>query len=243
MSHDIQLSFEFKTISGNHVTADFTGGDVTSDGGLLLLREPTDRMGIVDRLAAVIPDTRHRSYVRHDITTLLYQRILQIVCGYEDADDCDDLRIDPGFKAACDRLPSREHLASQPTMSRFENALSLKDVYRIAESLIEQFIVSNDTPPKAIILDIDDTDDTTNGAQLLSLFNAYHDTNCYMPLFTFEGPSGKLMSNILRPCKRLTAKKLRSIIKRVVKRLRRVWPSMDIIIRGDSHFATPELYA
>src|SRR6056297_1494606 len=158
MSQDNQLSFEFKTISGKKVTADFTGGDVTSDGGVLIMRELIDRTGIIDRLAEVIPDTRHPSYTRHDITTLLSQRILQIACGYEDADDCDMLRTDPGFKAACDRLPSDDDLASQPTMSRFENALTSKDVYRIADVLINQFIASYDTPPEAVILDIDDTD-------------------------------------------------------------------------------------
>lgn len=241
MSQDAQFSLAFKTISGKTVTADFTGGDVTSDGGVLLLRELADRMGIVDRLAAVIPDTRHPGYTRHDIATLS-QRILQIACGYEDADDCYDLRIDPGFKAACDQLPSGAHLASQPTMSRFENALSSKVIYRIADTLIEQFIATYNTPPEAIILDIDATDDPTHGAQQLSLFNAYHDSYCYMPLFIFNGLSGSLITSILRPGKRPTDKEVRSIIKRVVKRLRTAWPSVDIIIRGDSHFATPELY-
>lgn len=243
MSQDNQLYLAFKMISGKTVTADFTGGDVTSDGGLLLLRELADRMGIVNRLAAVIPDTRHQSYVDHNIATLLNQRILQIACGYEDADDCDDLRVDPGFKAACERLPSGDNLASQPTMSRFENALSSKDVYRIAGALVRQFIVSYDTPPDALVLDIDDTGDITHGAQQLSLFNAYHDDYCYMPLFIFEGRSGKLITSILRPGKRPSGKEVRSIIKRVVKRLRTAWPSVNIIIRGDSHFATPELYS
>ena len=242
MSQDTQLSLDFKTISGKHVTADFSGGDVTSDGGLLIVRELIGGMGIIEHLADVIPDARHQSYVRHDIKTLLSQRILQIVCGYEDADDCDDLRVDPGFKTACDRLPSGEDLASQPTMSRFENALSMKDVYRIADVLVQQFIASYDTPPDSIILDIDDTDDPTHGAQQLSLFNGYHDTFCYMPLFIFEGMSGKLITSILRPGKRPTGKEVRSVIKRVVKRLRKAWPSVSIIIRGDSHFATPELY-
>ena len=242
MSQDSQLSFEFKPISGKRITADFTGGDVTSDGSVLLLRELASRMGIIDRLAEVIPDARHQSYVHHDIATLLSQRILQITCGYEDADDCDDLRIDPGFKMACDRLPSGEDLASQPTMSRFENALSSKDVYRIADALVRQFIASYDTPPEAIILDIDDTDDLTHGAQQLSLFNAYHDDYCYMPLFIYEGVSGKLITSVLRPGRRPSGKEVRSIIKRVVHRIRTVWPSVGIIIRGDSHFATPELH-
>jgi hypothetical protein len=243
MTQNNQLSFEFKTLSGKTLTADFTGGDVTSDGGVLVMHELVNGTGIIDRLMEVIPDTRHPSYVRHDIKALLTQRILQIACGYEDADDCDALRTDPGFKAACDKLPSDDDLASQPTMSRFENALTSKDVYRIADALINQFITSYDTPPEAIILDIDDTDDPTHGAQQLSLFNGYHDDYCYMPLFIFEGKSGKLITSVLRPGKRPNGKEVRSIIKRVVKRLRNAWPSLGILIRGDSHFATPELYA
>lgn len=171
MREDTQLSLRFKMISGKRVTADFTGGDVSSDGGVLALREITDSIGIIDRLAEVITDFRHQSYVLHDNKTLLKQRILQIVCGYEDANDADDLRTDPGFKAACDRLPSEGNLASQPTISRFENALTPRDIYRIANVLVDLFIASYDTEPKAIILDIDDTDDPTHGAQQLSLFN------------------------------------------------------------------------
>lgn len=243
MTKDTQLSFEFKTISGKKVTADFSGGDVTSDGGVLIVRELANRMGIVDRLADVISDTRHQSYVHHDTKTLLIQRILQIVCGYEDADDCDALRTDPGFKAACDRLPSGSDLASQPTMSRFENALSSKDVYRIADVLVSQFLSSYTTPPEGIILDLDDTNDPTHGAQQLSLFNGYHDEYCYMPLFIFEGMSGKLVTSILRPGKRPGGKEVRSIVKRIIARIRKAWSSVGILIRGDSHFATPELYA
>jgi len=243
MTQDNQLSFEFKTISGKKVTADFTGGDVTSDGGVLIVRELVNRMGIVDRLADVVSDVRHQSYVRHDAKTLLAQRILQIVCGYEDADDCDALRTDPAFKAACDRLPSGSDLASQPTMSRFENALSSKDVYRIADVLVRQFLSSYATPPEGIILDLDDTDDPTHGAQQLSLFNGYHDEYCYMPLFIFEGTSGRLITSILRPGKRPGGSEVRSIVKRVITRIRTAWPKVGILIRGDSHFATPELYA
>ena len=231
MTKNNQLSFEFKTLSGKKLTAAFTGGDVTSDGGVLIMRELIDRTGIIDRLAGVIRDTRHPSYIRHGFKPLLTQRILQIACGYEDADDCDALRTDPGFKAACDRLPSDDDLASQPTMSRFENALTSKDVYRIADALIHQFIASYDTPPGEIILDIDDTGDPTHGAQQLSLFNGYHDEYCYMPLFIFEGVSGKLITSILRPGRRPNGKEVRSIIKRIVHRLRTVWPNVGIIIR------------
>jgi hypothetical protein len=243
MRENTQLSFEFKMISGKSVTADFSGGDVTSDAGVLVLREVADRTGIIDHLADAITDHRHQSYVRHDLKNLLQQRVLSIACGYEDANDANELRIDPGFKATCDRLPSEDDLASQPTISRFENALTARDIYRSAEVLVGQFIASYETSPEAIILDIDDTNDPTHGAQQLSLFNAYYDEYCYQPLFIFEGRSGKLIASILRPGKRPGGKETRAIIKRVVHRIRAAWPKVGILLRGDSHFATPELYA
>ena len=243
MREDTQILLEFKGISGKRVTADFSGGEVTSDAGVLALREVPDRIGIIDQFTDAITDNRHQSYVRHAMKTLLQQRVLQIACGYEDADDADDLRIDPGFKASCNFLPSEDDLASQPTISRFENSLTSKDIYRIAGVLIEQFIASYKTAPQAIILDIDDTDDPTHGVQQLSLFNAYYDEYCYQPLFIFEGTSGRLITSILRPGRRPSGKETRAIIKRVVRRIRGVWPKVGILIRGDSHFATPELYS
>jgi len=242
MMKNTQLSLKFKTISGKKVTADFTGGEVTSDAGVLPLREIIEKIGIIEQLADAITDTRHQSYVKHEITTLLKQRILQIACGYEDADDSDDLRMDPGFKASCNRLPSENDLASQPTMSRFENTVTARDIYRIAEALVNQFIASYDTPPEGIIFDIDDTDDPTHGAQQLSLFNGYYDEYCYMPLFIFEGISGKLITSILRPGKRPGGKEICAIIKRIVKKIQAVWPNVGIIIRGDSHYASGLLF-
>jgi len=243
MKEDTQLPLEFKMISGKKVTADFTGGDVSSDAGVLLLREEADRIGIIDKIVEAISDLRNQSYVVHDLKTLLSQRIFQILCGYEDGNDADNLRTDPGFKAACDRLPSDDNLASQPTISRFENSLTKRDIYRIAKVLVELFIASYKTRPEGIILDIDDTDDPTHGAQQLSLFNGYYDEYCYQPLFIFEGQSGKLITSILRPGKRPSGKETSAIIKRVVKLIRSVWSTVGIIIRGDSHFATPELFS
>jgi len=243
MGEDTQISIEFKGITGKRVVADFSGGEVTSDAGVLALREVAERIEIIDQIADAITDTRHQSYVRHAMRTLLQQRVIQIACGYEDANDADYLRSDPGFKASCNRLPSEDDLASQPTISRFENALTSKDIYRIACVLVEQFIATYDTAPEAIILDIDDTDDPTHGAQQLSLFNGYYDEYCYEPLFIYEGTTGRLVTSILRPGKRPGGKETRSIIKRVVQRIRNIWPTVGILIRGDSHFATPELYA
>ena len=243
MEQNKQYSFQFASISGKKVTADFSGGDVTSDVGVLVMKETANKIGIIERLVQAIHDERHQSYVKHESAELFTQRILQIVCGYEDANDANDLRIDPGFKAACDRLPSEADLASQSTITRFENAISTKDIYRIAEVFVDQFVASYDTPPEAIVLDMDDTEDETHGAQQLSLFNAYHDEYCYMPYFIFDGQSGKLITSILRPGKRPDGKQIRAIIKRVIKKIRKVWPTVGILVRGDSHFATPELYS
>ena len=243
MEQNKQYSFQFASISGKKVTADFSGGDVTSDAGVLVMKETANKIGIIERLVQAIHDERHQSYVKHESTELFTQRILQIVCGYEDANDSNDLRIDPGFKAACDRLPSEADLASQSTISRFENSISTKDIYRIAEVFVDQFVASYDTPPEAIVLDMDDTEDETHGAQQLSLFNGYHDEYCYMPYFIFDGRSGKLITSILRPGKRPDGKQIRAIIKRVIKKIRKVWPTVGILVRGDSHFATPELYS
>ena len=243
MEQNKQLSLQFASISGKKVTADFTGGDVTSDVGVMVMREVADKIGIIEQFAQAIHDERHQSYVKHELIALLTQRIFQIICGYEDANDANDLRVDPGFKASCNRLPSGDDLASQPTMTRFENSISNKDLYRIAEVIVDHFIASYKTPPEAIILDIDDTDDETHGAQQLSLFNGYHDEYCYEPLFIFDGKTGNLVTSILRPGKRPNGKEVRSIFKRVIKRIRSAWPNVGILVRGDCHFATPELYS
>jgi hypothetical protein len=233
----------FKEISGKKVEVDFNGGQVSSDAGWLLLRETEHKLRLIRRMSEVLRDRRHPGYVKHQIVRLLCQRVFQIASGYEDANDCDDLRYDPLLKIACGQLPdSDQPLASQPTMCRFENGFSRSDLYRIARVFLEVFIDSYDEPPEGIILDIDDTDDPTHGAQQLSLFNAYHDTHCYMPIHIYEGQSGKLITTILRPGKRPSGKEIVSILKRIVRVLRAAWPDVGIILRGDSHYSTPEVF-
>jgi len=149
---------------------------------------------------------------------------------------------DPVLKMACERLPDGEPLASQPTISRFENALSRTDLYRIAEVFLDIFIESYDEPPEAIILDIDDTDDATHGHQQLALFNAFHNNYCYMPIHIYEGKSGKLITTVLRPGKRPTGEQIVSILKRVVGKIREAWPEKGILLRGDSYYSCPAVY-
>ena len=232
----------FKEISHKKVHVDFNGGQISSDAGVILLREIADRIGLFKRFSSVLPDRRHPGYVQHDISRLLTQRVFQIACGYEDGNDSNELRKDPIFKLGCGRLPDSEDLlASQPTMSRFENAPSRTTLYRIAQTFVDVFCDSYKKEPEAVILDIDDTDDPTHGSQQLSLFNAYYDPYCYQPIHIFEGVSGKLITSILRPGKRPSGLQAASILKRVHGRIRKNWRHTNILFRGDSHYCAPKV--
>jgi len=243
MINNYQITFPFASISGKKVNADFTGGTLTSDAGVLFLREVERGIGVIRRLVGALRDQRHQSYTDHSYYELLSQRVYQIACGYEDANDCNDLRSDPAIKAACDRLPIAGcDLASQPTMTRLENSVSRTDLYRMGLALVDIFIDSYKKQPKAIILDVDDTDDETHGNQQMTLFNAYYDEYCYQPLHIYEGRSGKLITTILRPGKRTTGAEVTSILKRLVSYIRERWPEVVIFLRGDSHFSTPEVH-
>lgn len=241
--HDSKQLILFKEICGKKLEADFEGGEVSSDAGLLFLREVERQISLIHRMAEVLRDRRHPGYVKHQFIELLKQRVFQIACGYEDGDDSDELRDDPVLKMACERLPeSDSSLASQPTISRFENGLSRTDLYRIAKVFLDVFIASYEEAPEAIILDIDDTDDATHGDQQLALFNAFHNNYCYMPIHIYEGRSGKLITTVLRPGKRPSGEEIVVILKRVVKRIREAWPEVGILLRGDSYYSCPAVY-
>jgi hypothetical protein len=233
----------FKAISNKKIEADFDGGEVSSDAGLLFLREVENRIGLISKMTDSLRDRRHPGYVKHQLLELFKQRIFQIACGYEDGNDSNELRSDPIMKIACEKLPDEDPaLASQPTISRFENGISRTDLYRIAEVFVDVFIQSYSEPPEGIILDIDDTDDLTHGHQQLTLFNAYHGDYCYMPIHIYEGQSGKLITTVLRPGKRPTGKQIASILKRVVKKIRKAWPEVGLLLRADSYYACPEVF-
>ena len=229
----------FKDFSNKKVEVDFDGGEITSDAGILFLRETESQTGIIDTVCKVLNDKRNPSYVKHNIRQLLSQRVFQIAAGYEDGNDCNELRNDPIYKISCN---SEQALASQPTMCRFENSISRGTLYRIARALVDAFIASYDKAPPAIILDIDDTADPVYGGQQLSLFNAYHGCHCYMPIHIYEGHSGRLISTILRPGKRPGGKEIVSILKRIIGHIRKRWPHVAILLRGDGHYSCPEVF-
>jgi len=232
----------FAPINGKKVSARFDDPAVSSDGGALFLREVDRQIGLSERLARSIADERRQSHVEHALVDLVRQRAYQISCGYEDANDCDALRDDPAIKTAVGRDPLEDGaLGSQPTMTRLENAVTVRDLLQLGYAFVDQFIASYDRPPRMIVLDMDPTADTVHGGQQLALFNAYEDEYCFMPFHVYEGQSGKLIASVLRSGKTPTAKEILSVLKRIVRRVRTAWPEVEIVFRADSHHTKPEV--
>ena len=183
MPDDTLLPFSLPAIKPKKVIAAFDGGRLSSNGGVALLALAEKRVGIIDRLARLFPDDRDQDRVTHPLDSILGARVFAIGCGYEDGNDLDHLRKDPALKLACGRLPdSGDDLCSQPTISRLENAPCLRDVVRLTFALIDQWCASCQQQPDAVVLDIDDSCDIVHGCQQLSLFNAYYDEQCFLPI-------------------------------------------------------------
>jgi hypothetical protein len=242
MEDDTLLPFSLPAVQRKKVTAAFDGGRLTSDGGVLLLSGADRQLGLCAALASVIPDHREPWRVTHPLEDILRARIFAIACGYPDADDLDDLRSDPAFKLACGRLPeSGDDLASQPTVSRWENAPDLRTLLRLGYAMIDLWCRNYRKPPKHITLDIDDTVDVVHGHQQLSLFNAHYDERCFLPIHVYDADSGHCVAVLLRPGKTPSGKEVRGHLRRLIRRIRRHWPHTRITIRGDSHYGRSEV--
>jgi hypothetical protein len=243
MSNDILAPFAFPAVRSRKITAAFDAGMLSSDGGVMLLREAERRLGIADRLAALVPDRRDPTRVTHSLADMIRARIFAIACGYEDCNDfdADRLRHDPAFKLACGRLPQTgADLASQPTLSRLENASELRDAIRLTYALVDQWMASYAKPPASVTLDIDDTCDVVHGQQQLSLFNAYYDERCFLPIHVYDTATGRPVAVVLRPGKTPSGREVRGHVRRLVRHIRRSWPATRIMLRGDGHYARPE---
>jgi hypothetical protein len=241
MDEDNLLPFSLPAICRKKVSVAFDGGLLSSDSGVLVLRDVERRLGLAARLARCLTDRRDPARTNHELIGMLRLRMFLIAAGYEDADDCDSLRADPVFKMAVGRLPeSGNALCSQPTMSRLENTPSKVEIARMMAGMVDLFCASWARPPTAITLDIDDTLDRVHGHQQLSLFNAHYDERCFLPIHIYEAGSGKPVAVILRPGKTPGGSEVRAIIRHVTRHIRRHWPKTRICWRGDSHYARPE---
>lgn len=226
----------FSSLPRKKFLADFHGGDLTSDGGLALLREVDRKLGLIDALDAAINDPRCPWLIEHDQRTLLAQRVFAIAAGYEDLNDHQTLRGDTLFQALADRPAQKQFdpLSSPPTLCRLENRIRRGDLVRMADVLVDAFIASFDSPPEELVLDFDATDDAIHGMQEGRFFHGYYDHYCFLPLYVTCG--SQLLVAYLRPAKIDAAKHSRAILKLLVRRFRKVWPNVKIIFRGDSGF-------
>jgi hypothetical protein len=208
----------------------------------LLLAQAEREMGICARLAACIADPRDPSRVVHRLDDILRARVLAIACGYEDADDLDALRDDPGFRLALGKLPgSGAGLASQPTISRWENAPTTRELARMMAAMVDIYCASYPLPPEAVTLDIDDTCDVVHGYQQLSFWNGHHGERCFLPIHVYDTATGRPVAMLLRTGKTPSGAEAAGHIRRLVRQIRRHWPATHITIRGDGHYGRPEV--
>ena len=222
-------TIQFPACRKRRVEAGFDGGDVTSNGGVLLLRQADRLLGLTGQVARGLADERQPGKVRHRLIDMLRQRVFGIALGYEDVNDHAALRHDLALQTAAERDAA---LASPSTLSRFENRADRQSAWRIHEVLVDRFIASHSRPPEEIVLDFDATDDAVHGRQEGRFFHGYYDHYCFLPLYVFCGE--QLLVAYLRPSKIDAAKHAWAILSLLVKRLRQVWAEVRIIVRADS---------
>lgn len=235
-----QLTFSF--YDTKEVVVNYKGGEITSDAGLVMLRQFDKYWGLTKEMDKCIYDRRFQNLIDHQQLSMLRQRIYQIVAGYEDADDCDLLRNDPTMKLVANKVPFSDHLASQPTVSRLENRIGWEEIEHLNDLMVGWFIKTRNKRPKEIILDFDTTDDPAYGRQQLVLFNSYYDERMYHPLLLFEGKTGHLLSVLLRRGNAFGAECADEMLIKVIDRLQDKFPYTRFLLRGDSAFGVPGLY-
>lgn len=231
MTERNQLCFHFKGLKGRPVEVDFEGGDISSDGGSVLLAQADSRLDLLRRVSELIPDDRDPSRVEHSILHMLRQRVFGIALAYEDLNDHDTLRHDLLFQSVTGKGRA---LASSPTLCRFENRTNRQCAWAINELLIENFIASHASAPEELILDFDATDDPVHGEQEGRFFHGYYGHYCFLPLYAFCG--SHLLAAWLRPSGIDGARGAWFLLRVLVKRLREAWPEVKITLRADSGF-------
>jgi hypothetical protein len=237
-----QLVFSF--YRHRPIRADFSGGQISSDAGLLPLRAFDHRHGLTRDLVERLNDPREDERVRHSALSLFRQRLYQIIAGYEDANDADRLRHDPAFQILADQ-PLGQALGSQPTVSRWENAPSAREIVLLQEVLLDWFVRVCGPQVRRrgeILLDVDSTDDPTYGHQQLSFFNGAYNQHMYHPLLVFERHTGCLLAARLRRGTAASHARIVPLLLRLVPRLQKEFPGVRIKLRADAGFALPLLY-
>lgn len=237
MTQCTQTVFEFPSCKSRKVSADFSGGEISSIGGVMLLKQAEKKLGLIRSAARHIPDLRRTKSVKHSVEHMLAQRVFAIACGEEDLNDHEELRHDIALQTAAGSVQA---LASPSTLCRLENRTDRKTALKINTLLVEQFISSFSVPPKELILDFDATDDPVHGKQEGRFFHGYYDQYCFLPLYVTCG--SQLLCAYLRPSNIDGAKHAWAILALLVKRLRLTWPLVKIIFRGDGGFCRHRMF-
>lgn len=241
----------FPDLLSKPVVARFDVDHGSSDGGGILLKAAERRLGLLGELADCIVDRRDPTKVRHEVQELLGQRVYALACGYSDCNDAARLSADPIHKALVGRDPVEgDDLGSQPTLSRFENAVGPRTLYRMSEALLTRVVQRHRRrlrrKARQVIIDLDVTDDPTHGGQQLSLFNGFYDTYCYLPLLAFitfnDEAEQYLCAALLRPGTASCQVGTIGLLRRIIRCLREAWPDIRIVVRLDGGFASPKLF-
>ncbi len=237
-----ELSFDF--FDGRPIEIEISQAPLTTDAGLLPIRDFDERLRFTEQFADALQDLRDADGVKHSLASMVRQRIYGALADYEDQNDHDTLRDDPVFQLICGRTPgtSGSALASQPTLSRFENAVSISDLWRLRGVLMDHFIQSITTTPARITLDIDAFDDPAHGQQQLTFFHGHYDQNQYLPIAITCAENDMVMLVGLRYGTCAAFLGADDDLRYVVKRLREVWPDVEIVVRGDAGFGVPVMY-
>ena len=237
---------EFSQFGSRAVLVAFDGGEITSDAGVLLLREAARRSNLFSRMAGCFEDHRDASRLRHSLADLLHQRVAAMALGYEDLNDHDMLRHDPALRLL--GKPDNPALAASATLGRLEHSREAADprynpfvpkLKKLQNLLVDLYLDSHDSPPERITLDIDATDIETHGGQEGGFFHGYYEHRCFLPLYVYSGPH--LLLAQLRPGNIDAAQGARNVIRRIVARIRDRWPTVKILLRGDSGFVRENL--
>ena len=236
MPNCTRKEMEFGRLGRRVIEANFEGGALSSDGGLMLLRQVDQRIGLTNAVAKALHDPRNQDTIVHGMRDLVAQRLYALCCGYEDLNDHGALRSDPLMQTAVGRV---EELGSSPTLCRLEQRATRSDVVALNQVLLDQFIASHETIPDELILDIDASDIPLHGDQEGKQFHAYYDSYCYLPLYVFCGKA--MLACVLRRSRIDGAKHAAAVIKLLVTRLRQAWPDVRLIVRGDSGFCRQRL--
>ena len=224
-------TIEFGRVGRRVVEGRFDGGSMTSDAGVMLLSETDRRLGLSEQAARGIADPRNPLLIKHSVRDMLRQRVYGLALGWEDLNDHASLRLDVAMQTA---VGVEREVASAPTLCRLENWADRQTAWHLHQVLVEQFIASFTSAPEEIVLDFDATDNPLHGQQEERFFHGYYDSYCYLPLYVFCGQ--QLLCAYLRPSRIDGAKHTAAILKLLVTRLRKQWPQVRIVFRGDSGF-------